>query len=294
MKKILGILLFISLALNANAQLLWKISGNGLEKPSYVFGTHHLAPLSIKDSIAAMPQALNETSQVYGEVVMADMMTPAFMQEMQKNMLLPADTTLQSLFTTQQYEQVGKVVKENLMADISMLAQLKPAAIMQQLIVILSMKYLPGFNPQEQIDAYFQQQAQQKGKKVGGLETAQSQLDILFNSQSLRRQAEVLFCTASDIEKTMKQSKELVNCYKAQDLDGVLRLMEEREGTSCDPLPGEMEALIDNRNIAWTKKMPAIMQESPTLFVVGAGHLPGDKGVLNLLKQQGYTLEPMK
>lgn len=294
MKKILGILLFISLALNANAQLLWKISGNGLEKPSYVFGTHHLAPLSIKDSIAAMPQALNETSQVYGEVVMADMMTPTFMQEMQKNMMLPADTTLQSLFTTQQYEQVGKVVKENLMADISMLAQLKPAVIMQQLVVILSMKYLPGFNPQEQIDAYFQQQAQQNGKKVGGLETAQSQLDILFNSQSLRRQAEQLFCTASDIEKTMKQSKELVNCYKAQDLDGVLRLMEEREGTSCDPLPGEMEALIDNRNIAWTKKMPAIMQESPTLFVVGAGHLPGDKGVLNLLKQQGYTLEPMK
>lgn len=294
MKKILGILLFISLALNANAQLLWKISGNGLEKPSYVFGTHHLAPLSIKDSIAAMPQALNETSQVYGEVVMADMMTPAFMQEMQKNMMLPADTTLQSLFTTQQYEQVGKVVKENLMADISMLAQLKPAVIMQQLVVILSMKYLPGFNPQEQIDAYFQQQAQQNGKKVGGLETAQSQLDILFNSQSLRRQAEQLFCTASDIEKTMKQSKELVNCYKVQDLDGVLRLMEEREGTSCDPLPGEMEALIDNRNIAWTKKMPAIMQESPTLFVVGAGHLPGDKGVLNLLKQQGYTLEPMK
>lgn len=294
MKKILGILLFISLALNANAQLLWKISGNGLEKPSYVFGTHHLAPLSIKDSIAAMPQALNETSQVYGEVVMADMMTPAFMQEMRKNMMLPADTTLQSLFTTQQYEQVGKVVKENLMADISMLAQLKPAVIMQQLVVILSMKYLPGFNPQEQIDAYFQQQAQQNGKKVGGLETAQSQLDILFNSQSLRRQAEQLFCTASDIEKTMKQSKELVNCYKAQDLDGVLRLMEEREGTSCDPLPREMEALIDNRNIAWTKKMPAIMQESPTLFVVGAGHLPGDKGVLNLLKQQGYTLEPMK
>lgn len=294
MKKILGILLFISLALNANAQLLWKISGNGLEKPSYVFGTHHLAPLSIKDSIAAMPQALNETSQVYGEVVMADMMTPAFMQEMQKNMMLPADTTLQSLFTPEQYEQVGKVVKENLMADISMLAQLKPAVIMQQLVVILSMKYLPGFNPQEQIDAYFQQQAQQNGKKVGGLETAQSQLDILFNSQSLRRQAEQLFCTASDIEKTMKQSKELVNCYKAQDLDGVLRLMEEREGTSCDPQPGEMETLLDNRNLAWMEKMPAIMQESPTLFVVGAGHLPGDKGVLNLLKQQGYTLEPMK
>ena len=55
MKKILSILLFISLALNSNAQLLWKISGNGQEKPSYILGTHHLAPLSIKDSIAGLP-----------------------------------------------------------------------------------------------------------------------------------------------------------------------------------------------------------------------------------------------
>lgn len=56
MKKILGILLFIGIALNANAQLLWKISGNGQEKASYILGTHHLAPLSIKDSIAGLPQ----------------------------------------------------------------------------------------------------------------------------------------------------------------------------------------------------------------------------------------------
>ena len=59
MKKILGILLFIGIALNANAQLLWKISGNGLEKPSYILGTHHLAPLSIKDSIAGLPEAVD-------------------------------------------------------------------------------------------------------------------------------------------------------------------------------------------------------------------------------------------
>lgn len=84
MKKLLGILVFISIALSANAQLLWKVSGKGLEKPSYIFGTYHLSPLSIKDSIAAMPQAMNETTQVYGEVVMSEMATPAFMQSMQQ------------------------------------------------------------------------------------------------------------------------------------------------------------------------------------------------------------------
>lgn len=192
MKKLLGILLFISIALSANAQLLWKVSGKGLEKPSYIFGTYHLSPLSIKDSIAAMPQAMSETAQVYGEVVMSEMATPAFMQSMQQQMMMPKDTTLQSLFTPEQYEEVGKAIKENMMVDIAMLAQLKPAAINQQLVVLLYMKHTPGFNPQEQLDTYFQQQAAQQGKKIGGLETAQSQIDILFNSQTLQRQASLL------------------------------------------------------------------------------------------------------
>lgn len=294
MKQLLSLLLFISIALSANAQLLWKISGKGLEKPSYIFGTYHLSPLSIKDSIAAMPQAVNETTQVYGEVVMSETMTPEFMQSMQQQMIMPQDTTLQSLFTPEQYEELGKVVKEYMMADVAMLAKLKPATINQQLVVLLYMKHTPGFNPQAQLDTYFQQQAQQQGKKVGGLETAQSQIDILFNSQTLKRQADLLYCMVSDIDRTIEQSKRLIVAYEKQDLNDMLKLMEERDGNSCDPLPGEMEALLDNRNKAWVEKMPAIMAEAPTLFVVGAGHLPGDYGVLHLLKQQGYTIEAMK
>lgn len=294
MKKIISLLLLICLVQSAHAQLLWKISGNGLEKPSYVFGTYHLSPLGIKDSIAALPQAVNETTQVYGEVVMSEMMSPAFMQSMQQQMMMPKDSTLQSLFTPEQYEEVGKVVKENMMVDIAMLAQLKPAAITQQLAVILYMRHTPGFNPQEQLDNYFQQQAQQQGKKVGGLETVQSQIDILFNSQTLKRQAELLHCMAHDIDRTVGQVKRVIAAYEKQDLNVVLQLLAERRGDACDPLPGEMEALIDNRNKAWAEKMPAIMSEAPTLFVVGAGHLPGDNGLLNLLQQQSYTLEALK
>ena len=178
MKKLLGILLFISIALSANAQLLWKVSGKGLEKPSYIFGTYHLSPLSIKDSIAAMPQAMSETAQVYGgscDERNGDSRLHAKHATADDD--AQTNTTLQSLFTPEQYEEVGKAIKENMMVDIAMLAQLKPAAINQQLVVLLYMKHTPGFNPQEQLDTYFQQQAGQQGKKVGGLETAQSQIE---------------------------------------------------------------------------------------------------------------------
>ena len=84
------------------------------------------------------------------------------------------------------------------------------------------------------------------------------------------------------------------NLMTRQRIAVLRRLMEEKEGTSCDPTPEEMAQLLYNRNTDWVAKMPAIMQAAPTLFVVGAGHLPGNKGVLSLLKQQGYQVEPME
>ena len=293
MKRFITLLLVVAATLGAQAQLLWKVSGNGLDKPSYLFGTYHLAALSIKDSIAALPQVQQDVQQVYGELVMADMMKPETLMQMQQQMMLPADTTLKSLFSPEEFKVVSQAVTEYLKVDIALLDRMKPAALFQQLTVLFYLKHTPGYNPQEQLDASFQQDATKAGKKVGGLETVQSQMDILFN-KPLRRQAEDLYCFVSDPAKAERQAKELIAAYAAQDLDKMLQLMEEKEGTSCDPTPEEMAQLLYDRNQAWAKQMPALMQAAPTLFVVGAGHLPGERGVLSLLKEKGYTVEPMK
>ena len=292
MKRFITLLLVVAATLGAQAQLLWKVSGNGLDKPSYLFGTYHLASLGIKDSIAALPQVQQDVQQVYGEIIMADMMKPETLMKMQQQMMLPADTTLKSLFTPEEFEVVSQAVQEYLKVDITLLDRMKPAALFQQLTVLFYVKHTPGYNPQEQLDASFQQDATKAGKKVGGLETVQSQLDILFN-KPLRRQAEDLYCFLSDPAKAERQAKEVIAAYAAQDLDTVLRLMEEKEGTKCDPTPEEMAQLLYDRNHNWAKQMPALMQAAPTLFVVGAGHLPGEQGLLALLKAQGYTVEPM-
>ena len=291
MKRFITLVLLIAVTLGAQSQLLWKISGNGLQQPSYIFGTYHLSPLSIKDSIASLPQAMQDIRQVYGELVMADMMKPEFLAQMQQQTMLPNDTTLKSLFTPEEFEVVSRAVTEYLQVDIALLDRIKPAALFQQLTVLFYMKHTPGYNPQEQLDASFQQEATEQGKKVGGLETAQSQVDILFN-KPLRRQAEDLYCFVSDPDKVERQAKEIIAAYTAQDLDKMLQLMEEKEGTSCDPTPEEMAQLLYDRNQAWVKQMPAIMQAAPTLFVVGAGHLPGEQGVLALLKAQDYKITP--
>ena len=293
MKKIFALLMFFCITLGVNAQLLWKVSGNGLDKPSYIFGTHHVAPLSMKDSIAGMTEAMNGTSQVYGELVMEDMMKPEMLMKMQQAMMLPTDTTLKSLFTQAQYDSIASVVKENIGMELAMFDKLKPAALNAQLAVVLSVKALKGYNPQEQLDTWFQTQAKQAGKKVGGLETMESQINILYNSQSLKRQAQQLYCSATHIDYGINMTRRLAEAYLNQDLDKLLEITEEKMGNACDSTPEEEEALIYGRNANWAKQMPGIMKQASTLFVVGAGHLPGEHGVLKLLEKQGYTVEAM-
>lgn len=294
MKSFIGAVIFICVALSANAQLLWKVSGNGLNEPSYIIGTHHLAPFSIMDSIAGLRKAMNETQQVYGELKMSEMQSPATMQQMQKTMMIEGDTTLTSLLSPEDFATANKFCKENLMMDLSMASKLKPAFLLNNVVVAAYIKHIGKFNPQEQLDTFFQSQATSNGKKVDGLETPEFQFNLLFNGYSLKRQAQLLMCTINNIDTEVESLKKLTDAYMRQDLSTMLRISEERKGNQCDPLPGEEDAMIYDRNKAWSVKLPAIMKDAPTFVAVGALHLPGEKGLLNLLKKQGYTVEAVK
>lgn len=294
MKSFIGAILFICVAISANAQLLWKVTGNGVDAPSYIMGTHHLAPFSIMDSIAGLRQAMRETQQVYGELKMSELESPATMQLMQKSMMIDSDTTLTTLFSPEDYATVNKFCKENMMMDLSMAPKLKPAYLLNNVVVMAYVKHVGKFNPQEQLDTFFQSQASKNGKKVDGLESPEFQFNLLFNGASLQRQAQLLMCTLHNIDSEVENIKKLTDAYMRQDLRTMLEISEQRKGNQCDPLPTEEDAMIFNRNKAWAEKLPAILKAAPTFVAVGALHLPGEKGLLNLLKKQGYTVEPVK
>ena len=189
---------------------------------------------------------------------------------------------------------VNQFTKENLMLDLAMAPKLKPAFIQNNLIVVLYIKTIGGFNPAEQLDAYFQAEGTAKGKKVSGLETPAYQFNLLYNSTSLQRQAELLVCTLSNIDKSLNETKELTDAYMAQNLEELYLISQKKHNDKCDATPAEMAALLDNRNIQWAEILPEKMQEAPAFIAVGALHLPGDNGVINLLRQKGYQVEPIQ
>lgn len=291
MKKLLIVLALVGLAGSAEAQLLWRISGKDMERPSYVFGTHHLAPMSVVDSIPAMEEAVAGTEQVYGEVDMLEMQRS--MQQLAAAMMLPEGTTMASLLSPKKFEQVDSVLKVyvGVGLDNPAMVRMKPAALTTQLAVAVAARTIPGYNPAQQLDQTFQTEALKAGKAVGGLETLQDQLDVLVGGE-LDRQVELLLCTVGDIGRQAELSADLTAAYMRQRLDEIETLMTAKTG--CDSTPEEDEKLLYGRNDAWMERIPGIMAEKPTLFVVGVAHLAGGRGLLAQLERLGYTVEGLK
>jgi uncharacterized protein YbaP (TraB family) len=301
MKKLYLTLMFVLVAVFcADAQLLYKITGKNLEKPSYIIGTYHLAPASFVDSIPGAKAAFESVEQVCGEVDMAEMESMESTQKLMAAMMLPDGKSLSDVLTADEMDRLNAYMKATIGADLtnplikSQMGCMIPMAISTQLQLVQFKRITPDFNPMALIDSYFQQAAKKTGKPVIGFETVDFQISVLYTGSTIERQKQQLFCMIDNAEYSVAMLKELVGAYFAQDMAKLYEVTEEKRGDGCDSTPEEDEALIFGRNADWVEKMPAIMADKATLFVVGAAHLPGERGVLELLEKQGYTVEAVK
>ena len=301
MKKIfLSLILAIVSTFVCNAQLLYKISHKNLEKPSYIVGTYHLAPASFIDSIPGAKATLDAVDVVCGEVVMSEMESRESQKKVQAAIMLPDGKSLTDVFTADEMQRLNaymdKLLGMNLNNPIlkSQMGKMTPMALSTQLQLVQYMKVTPNFNPMKLIDAHFQNVAKKAGKNITGLETVDFQIETLYKGATIERQKQQLLCMVDNDEYYALQMKELSAAYFAQDIQALWNVTEEKMGNQCDTTPQEEEALIYGRNAAWAEKMPVMMGEASTLFVVGAAHLPGEKGVLELLKAKGYAVEAVK
>lgn len=285
----------------ANAQLLYKISGKDLTAPSYIIGTHHLANVGFVNKIAGVKDALTNTEQVYGEVRWDDMTNPDSLKVAQAAMMLPDGQSLKTVLSAEQYKKLDAVITQMMGVGLSnpqvgaQMGKMSPAALSTQLQVLMFMqKHMGEYDPSSTFDQYFQAQAKHNNEPVGGLETLAFQTNLLYKGSDMKRQVEQLMCLLDNQEFYEQMMESMTDAFYAQDLDALKAAMDKKLGGTCDSTPEELAQLIDNRNADWAKKMPAIMAAKPTFFVVGAGHLPGAKGVLQLLKDAGYTVEAVK
>ena len=288
MKRILTILALSLMCLTSNAQLVWKISGNGIKKPSYILGTHHGCPFTYCDSIPGLMKAFDKVDNIIGEINMIELaeMSPERMQKMQAMMMMPADTSLLSLFSTEEAAKVNELLGKKMGASLEMLSVMKPMTIMVTVQNKEMMEVIPEIATMTTIDKYMQTLGQRKDKTIGELETADYQMELLYGN-SLEEQADALL-EMIDHGDSKGLLQQLTNAYKSQNLDTLWKVFQEQ-------MTGyEYDAVVKVRNLNWEKQMKELLPKQSTLFVVGAGHLPGESGMINLLREAGYKVKPVK
>lgn len=295
MRRISTLFVLISLALACNAQLLWKVTGHDTCKPSYLFGTIHLETSKYIDSVPGLRDAILSVDAVYGEIQMDSLTDNDMMMRAVNNLIAPPDSTIDKLLTKEEYQLVDSVVNSYFMGMITLetLSKMKPVVISSQLGVMQMKKYFPeqlGLN--DVIDVAVQAAGRELGKRIGGLETIEMQINMLYGTPlDVQAQELVNFCRMDN--DIISFSKELCDAYHAQDLDTLEKLLLLEEIGEDEMTNEIIEKLAYERNRRWMNTITEIIPRESMLVAVGVGHLVGKDGLIELLRRDGYTVEPV-
>jgi len=291
MKRLSAGLLVSLLAMTSFAQndrldntLLWKISGNGLDKPSYLFGTVHMICKDDAFLSQNLVDAIGKADRVYLELDMDNIME---MLGALNNMKMLNDTTLADLLTKEEYALTKKYFQEHVsILPFSVLETYKPMVASS-----LLMESTMLCEDQVAMEQLIMDEAKKNKKRIEGLETVAFQMSI-FDSIPYKIQAEELLKSISTSDKGdegEKEFRELMKAYKEQDLSKLGGLVSKTD----EGMMQYEDLLLGNRNRNWVAKLKTLLQEKALVIAVGAGHLPGEKGLINLLRKEGYKVTPV-
>lgn len=262
------------------SSLLWEISGNGLQQPSYLFGTVHM----ICKEDFFFPELLKEKFINAGEVFLeVDMDDPSMMMKMMNLIQMPKGQTIKQLFGDTAFKKFDSSYKKITGSSAVMFNTFKPF----MLISMLSEKTL-SCTSRESYEETFIKLAAANKKDIKGLETVEYQMGV-FDSVPGSVMVSYLNDMVNNFQNQTTSFQKLVNIYKAQDIDSLFS-MAYKDVKELDP---ETE-LLSKRNSNWIPVMKTNMQKTSCFFAVGAAHLGGDIGVISLLRKQGYTVKPVK
>lgn len=277
----LAVLLILSGIGSLKAQessLLWSVSGNGLEKESYLFGTIHLI---CKEDFLMDDRILDAFTKSEKLVMELDMSDPQLQSKMQQISMNPGMKNIQSELDIADAEILDSFLTKNYGVGLAQLGILKP--------FVLSTMALMKTIPCEEVESYegfFTAKTAESKIPIIGLETPEFQVSI-FDQIPFEIQI-------SELMKMLKEDSgaadfnQLTETYLSEDIEELYEVM------NSDGMVAEYRDLIlDNRNKAWISILEEEMKSHALFVAVGGGHLGGDNGLISLLRSAGYRIEPI-
>ena len=281
MKNIYPLLLILSITINVQAQenaLLWQVTGKDLKQPSFLFGTIHMIcpeDFSISDSIRS---TFNRTGKLYLEIDMDD--ASLMIKTVQLSMLKQG--SIRDLMNSESYTRLERFMKDTIGMPMIMVNKMKPFTLLS----LLYSKILPCRKP-ESYEQRLLEMAKKQNMEVLGLEKLEDQFAV-FDKIPDTTEISMIMEMIDNYEIQRTEFAKMVLLYNHKNLNGLANMI-----NASPDMAGFEDILLINRNKNWIPVMEKAMAAQPTFFAVGAGHLPGENGVIGLLKKSGYTITPV-
>jgi len=287
-KKLFALILLLSSFLTVNAQvheenaLLWKVSGNGLEKPSYIFGIVKFIPT--EDYF--LPQTVLDRLKACEILSTETLLDHHAKHELNKAAHLDHHESLEKYLSKEEFSNLEKIFHDRL--NISHLKFNLLYKKFKPIMLSTTMTRLAiGDVHYYELDLI--NQANEMDMLTLGLETVEREVEALERFP-LDAQVSALKHTIENFDKQISDYKTLVEAYKEGNLHKTLEYFMHPVEDNED----FRKYFIVERNKEWVPKMEGYMKQAPTFFAIGTSHLADDEGLIHLLVEQGYTLEPIK
>jgi uncharacterized protein YbaP (TraB family) len=305
MKRIIIIILFLISEITANAQFIFRISGNGLENPSYILGTLHVMSGDLLDSIPAFLEAESQCQQLFVESDVTDPQNKEDRRaESQQLMTLPDGKTISDVLGEERMTILQERMKESCHINLADSAaqnflHYQPLFFTLSLNLMIQIEALqkyPAMRNGNMMDGACIKRAKARGWKVGNLDqqkTSEELEKIKETITPIDEQVDTLMALLNNFDehrqKILKYFEGMQNAgdyWSVGDYEGFERFL--KPENEANP------AIYAERNKKWMPTIIEAVKEMPTLFVFGAGHLTGPDGVIRMLRDARYKVEQVE
>jgi uncharacterized protein YbaP (TraB family) len=253
--------------------LLWEVSGNGLSKPSYLYGTIHMICAADYFLSEKTKKAFDASEKLVIEINFND---PKELADAQEFMI--GKEPLSKKLKPEELSKLDAILRKSA----GMTVKQVDAFSLMSVMSIISMKTF-GCTDVKFYENEFMDRAKKRNLKIYGLETVKSQFESFANAYSDSEMIAML--EDSDAE----QKTQLGIDYKTENLEDLYT-----NSTSEDLMNAKAKKyMLEERNQNWVKVLPEMMKKESLFVAVGAAHLAHEEGVINLLRKAGYQVKPV-
>lgn len=252
----------------------------------YLGGTVHLLRPSDYPLPAEFEEAYQASSELYFETDIASMSDLSVQAQMLQQLTYGDDESLSTILSEEAYTALSEYTATAGL-PIAMLNKFKPGLLISTLQVLVFQSM--GFTPQG-VDAFFHNQAVEDGKSEGQLETIQEQIGFI-SAMGEGNESEFILLSLQDLAETGDVMEGMIGAWRSGNTERLSSLFVE---DMKEETPALYDSLLLQRNLKWIPQIDRMLQDADTEFVlVGAAHIVGENGLLDLLAKQGYEINQL-